>query len=164
MKRLLLAAALAGSLLTSAAASGAPRRSTADDSKVNALIVYGNDPCPRGNGQDIVVCARKPESERYRIPPNLRVDPNDPASQAWASRAESLEYVGRTGTGSCSTVGPGGFTGCLNQLITQAHAERGQSDVNMGRLIEQAREDRNARIEAESAAGDAQQQQSPAPK
>ena len=153
MKRFLLAAALAGSLLAPAAAPAAPPRSTADDSRVNALIVYGNDPCPRGNGNDIVVCARKPESERYRIPPNLRLDPNDPASQAWANRAESLEYVGRTGIGSCSTVGPGGWTGCLNQLIKQAREERGQSDVNMGRLIEQAREERNARIDAESRPG-----------
>jgi hypothetical protein len=165
MKRLLLAAACAA-LLAPAAASAAPRRtSTADESRVNALIVYGNDPCPRGNGDDIVVCARKPESERYRIPPNLRLDPNDPANRAWADRAQSLEYVGRTGIGSCSTVGPGGWTGCLNKLITTAREERGQSDVSMTRLIEQAREERDARVAAEETAGTAQPQQPlPAPK
>ena len=164
MQRLVLAAALAGSVLGAAAAGAAPPRSTADESRVNALIVYGSDPCPRGNGDDIVVCARKPESERYRIPPNLRLDPNDPANQAWANRAEALEYVGRTGTGSCSTVGPGGFTGCLNQMISQAREERGQTDVNMTRLIEQAREERNATIAGEAAAGSAQQQQPIVPK
>jgi hypothetical protein len=159
MKRFLLAAALAGA--ASAAFAAPPTRSTADDSKISALIVYGNDPCPRGQGDEIVVCARKPESERYRIPPNLRLDPNDPTNQTWANRAESLEYVGRTGIGSCSTVGPGGFTGCLSQIIHQARTERGQSDVNMDRLIEQAREERDARLDAEAAAGAAQQQPPP---
>jgi hypothetical protein len=158
MKRILLAAALAGAAFAPAAALAAPPRSTADDSKVDALIVYGNDPCPRAQGEEIVVCARKPERERYRIPPNLRDDPNATANQAWANRAESLEYVGRTGTDSCSTVGPGGWTGCLNQLITQAREERGQTDVNMVRLIEQAREDRDAKIAAEAAQGSAQPQ------
>ena len=164
MKRLLLATAIAASALAATASPAAPRR--AGDERVNALIVYGSDPCPRGEGDEIVVCARKPESERYRIPPNLRLDPNDPASRSWADRAQSLEYVGRTGTGSCSTVGPGGWTGCLNQLIREAKAERGASDVNMVQLIEQAREERNARIDAEDAAGSAQPQQPlvPAPK
>jgi hypothetical protein len=159
MKRFILAAALAGSLLAPAAAFAAPPTSTADESKVNALIVYGNDPCPRGNGDEIVVCARKPESERYRIPPNLRDDPNSPANQTWANRAQSLEYVGRTGIGSCSASGAGGWTGCLNQLITQAKAERGQTDVSMVRLIEEAREQRNATISSEAATGSQEQQQ-----
>jgi hypothetical protein len=157
---LLAAAAIAGAALAPSAASAAPP--ARGEERVNALIVYGSDPCPQGQGDEIVVCARKPEAERYRIPPNLRLDPNDPRNQAWANRAQSLEVVGRTGIGSCSPVGPGGFTGCLNQLIDQAREERGQSDVNMTHLIEQAREERNARIDAESAAGDAQQQQ-PAP-
>jgi len=32
--------------------------------------------------------------------------------------------VGRTGINSCSPVGPGGFTGCTEQLIKQAFTER----------------------------------------
>ena len=86
MKRLLLAAALAGRFL----APPPPGRAAAQHggrSRVNELIVYGNDPCPRGKGNDIVVCARRPESDRYRIPSNLRDDPNDPANQAWARTA-----------------------------------------------------------------------------
>jgi hypothetical protein len=156
MTRLLFAAAIAAAALVTSAAAAAPRR--AGEERVNALIVYGSDPCPRGEGDEIVVCARKPEGERYRIPPNLRLDPNDPANQAWASRAQTLEYVGRTGTGSCSTVGPGGWTGCLNRLIQDARAERGASDVNMVQLIEQAREERDARIDAEAATDKGQPQ------
>src|SRR5690349_2906636 len=85
-----------------------------DGSKVNQLIVYGDDPCPRSTDAEITVCARKPESDRFRIPENLRDDPNAPVNEAWINRAESLEYVGRTGIGSCSTVGQGGMIGCFN--------------------------------------------------
>ena len=72
----------------------------------------------------INVCARLPEEDRFRVPPNLRDNPNDPASQAWAEPAIELSYVGRTGIDSCSTVGGGGFTGCFNQIVNQARAER----------------------------------------
>jgi hypothetical protein len=163
MKRL-LAVALTAAALLPAPAPAAPPRSATGDERVNALIVYGNDPCPRGQGDEIVVCARKPESERYRIPPNLRDDANSPTNEAWANKAESLEYVGRTGINSCSTVGPAGYTGCLNQMITQARAERQQRDVNMVQLIEQAREERNATIDAEAAAGSKQPDAPIAPK
>jgi hypothetical protein len=156
MKRLLLAA-LAAATAVSAAAAPDGQCPRIAEARVNALIIYGNDPCPRGNGDEIVVCARKPDAERYRIPEAVRGDPNDPANQAWASRAESLEYAGRSGIGSCSPVGPGGATGCFNQLVRQARAERGQSDVNMVRLIEQARETRNAGVDAEAACESAQE-------
>ncbi|HEX4738800.1 MAG TPA: hypothetical protein VH331_14685 [Allosphingosinicella sp.] len=160
MKRLLLAVVLAGTCASAAFAAPPPRsRSATGEERIDALIVYGNDPCPRGSGDEIVVCAHKPESERYRIPPNLRDDPNAPANQSWANRADKLEYVGRTGIGSCSTVGPGGWTGCLNQLIQQARAERGETDVNMTHLIEQAREERNATIAGEATEGSQGQQQ-----
>ena len=158
MKPLLTAAALAAGFIASAAAAAPP---AAGEEKVNALIVYGNDPCPRGAGDEIVVCARKPEAERYRIPPNLRDDANDPANQAWSNRATDLEYVGRSGIGSCSPVGSGGASGCFNELVRQARAERRQTDVNMVQMIEQARADRNARIDAEAAAEEAQQHAPP---
>jgi hypothetical protein len=93
------------------------------------------------------VCARLPEGDRYRIPPNLRNDPNAPANQSWANRAIELSYVGRTGIGSCSTVGGGGFTGCFDQLVRQARAERAAApEVNWNQLIEQARQERLQRI------------------
>jgi hypothetical protein len=117
--------------------------------RVNQVIVYGDDPCPPSTDEEITVCARLPDNDRFRIPPNLRNNPNDPASQAWAGRALELQYVGRTGTESCSTVGPGGFTGCLGRMINQARAERrGEGDVNWTRMIEEARREREARLRA----------------
>ena len=56
---------------------------------------------------------------------------------------------------SCSTVGPGGFTGCFNQIVNQARAERrGDDDVNWARMIEEARQERLGRIDAEAAAAE----------
>ena len=95
--------------------------------RITRLVVYGSDPCPRtGNSDDIVVCARRPETERYRIPRELRdgATADDPESTSWAARAQSLEYAGRTGIQSCSTVGPGGFTGCWGELMRAARNDR----------------------------------------
>ena len=91
--------------------------------RVRQIVVYGNDPCPQGVGE-IIVCARRPETDRFRIPENVREDTPSPESESWARRAESLESVGATGTQSCSTVGPGGFTGCFEQLLNQSREER----------------------------------------
>ena len=106
------------------AAQAAP--AVEDDRPVRRITVYGRDPCPRSSDEEVVVCARRPESERYRIPQALRERPED-AEQSWADRAESLEMVGRTGPQSCSTVGPGGFTGCWEEMVRQARRERQQA-------------------------------------
>ena len=139
-----------------------------DDVRVNQLIIYGDDPCPESTDpNEVTVCARLPDSDRYRVPPNLRENPNDPASQSWAGRAIELSYVGRTGTDSCSTVGGGGFTGCFNQIVSQARAERraAGTDINWTRMVEEARARRNQRIEeeAQQAEEDAQRQEAARP-
>lgn len=98
----------------------------AQQSGLSEIIVYGTDPCPRSTDDQVVVCARKPESERYRIPEKLRSSGPRQSRQAWANRAKQLETVGATGINSCSPVGPGGFTGCLTQVINQARQERNE--------------------------------------
>ena len=45
--------------------------------------------------------------------------------KAGRSRARAIEYVGRTGIQSCSTVGPGGFTGCWEQMVRAWRARSG---------------------------------------
>ena len=142
------------------------------DVRVNQLIVYGDDPCPESSDpNEITVCARLPDADRYRVPPSLRDNPDAPANNSWANRATELSYVGRTGTDSCSTVGGGGFTGCFNQIVSQARAERraAGNDINFTRMIEEARARRAARIQeqAEAAEQEARQreaaQQAPNP-
>jgi hypothetical protein len=120
------------------------------------MIIYGNDACPPSTGDTIVVCARKPEGERYRIPEALRGDPNDPKNQAWAERATLLEVAGRSGIGSCSPVGPGGASGCFNQLVRDARADQRTSDgTNWNALIEQARRERLGKIDSAAEAEEA---------
>lgn len=129
------------------------------DVRVNQLIIYGDDACPESTDpNEITVCARLPDADRYRVPPSLRDNPNEPASNSWANRATELSYVGRTGTDSCSTVGGGGFTGCFNQLVNQARAERraAGNDINFTRMIEEARARRDARIQEQSDAAEAE--------
>ena len=102
----------------------APAPLAAQNAQVSEVIVYGTDPCPRSTDDEVVVCARKPETERYRIPERLRQGGSLQSRQAWAVRAKSFETVGATGVNSCSAVGPGGHTGCLDKLIDEAFAER----------------------------------------
>ena len=92
--------------------------------KVSRVVVYGRDPCPRGSGDEIVVCARRPETERYRIPEAVREPSDNPENESWAARAETIEYVGRTGIQSCSTVGPGGVSGCWDQMVRAWREDR----------------------------------------
>ena len=92
--------------------------------RISHLIVYGDDPCPPSTDETIVVCARRSEDDRYRIPEPLRGNSEVSDNQSWAANARSLEYVGRTGIQSCSTVGPGGFTGCWAEMMRQAREER----------------------------------------
>jgi hypothetical protein len=158
MKSFAAAAALAGFLLVAAPAAAQPAAAAEDDAKVNQLVVYGEDPCPTSTDDVITVCARKPESDRYRIPEVLRSDPNDPVNQSWANRALEMQYVGRTGIGSCSTTGPGGMTGCYNELVRQARAERaGRDSVNWNRLIEEARQERLGKIDEQAEEEEARQ-------
>ncbi len=138
------------------------------DVRVNQLIIYGDDPCPESSDpNEITVCARLPDSDRYRVPPSLRDNPNAPANNSWANRATELSYVGRTGTDSCSTVGGGGFTGCFNQIVSQARAERraAGNDINFTRMIEEARRRRDQRIQeqAQAAEEEAQRQDAARP-
>ncbi|MBC7493023.1 MAG: hypothetical protein H7241_11370, partial [Novosphingobium sp.] len=73
--------------------------------KVNMIIVYGDEACPATKGDEIVVCARKPEAERYRIPAPFRGgDPGSAANTSWTERARSFETVGQSGINSCSPV------------------------------------------------------------
>lgn len=96
-----------------------------DTEKVKLVYVYGDDPCPQqGSADEIVICAKMPEQERFRIPKELRGDPYAPQNQSWVNRAKSLETVGASGINSCSTAGSGGFTGCFAKLAREAKEER----------------------------------------
>lgn len=148
--RSIVSLGLLGASLALAAGPAAAQDEGGD--RINQLIVYGDDPCPPSTENEITVCARKEEGERYRIPENLRTS-SAPDNVAWTERVKSYEMVGATGIMSCSPVGPGGMTGCTQQLIDQAYAEKEQSaDVRFSQLIEEERARRLATIDEDAAA------------
>ncbi|MDE1468179.1 hypothetical protein [Aurantiacibacter sp. D1-12] len=119
--------------------------------RVNQIIVYGDDPCPVSTEEEITVCARLDESERYRIPPTLR-NSNSRENETWDSRFKSLEAVGAFGPLSCTPVGSGAEHGCTMEMIEQAYAERAAGrDVRMSELVNAAREDRLSTIDVDAA-------------
>lgn len=160
MRALTLIASAPLALLAATASPAAAQDLTAPGGeRVNAIIIYGNDPCPVGQGDEITVCARKPESERYRIPAPLR-EPSSTRSEAWNEKVLAYETVGRTGTNSCSPVGPGGSLGCTQKLIDRAYAERKQStDVGFTQMIQDERARRAATVDANAAATQARVEQ-----
>lgn len=127
MTRLLITLAATAVALTDFAVPQVALAQSSQDS-IAEVVVYGNDPCPRSSDDQVVVCARRPESERFRIPEKLRSSGNAQQTNSWANRAKVLETVGDTGTNTCSPVGPGGYTGCLTQVIKQAREERKQQN------------------------------------
>jgi hypothetical protein len=127
--------ALAGFLLGLAIAAVAiPIAANAQDAappppKTRSVIVYGSDPCPASDNDEIVVCARQPEGERYRIPKQFRGSKAaaSPASNSFANKVRSTEDNARSAAGvpnSCSAVGAAGQTGCFLQMQNQAAAWR----------------------------------------
>jgi hypothetical protein len=111
------AAALAGSALV-------PRSAALAQSGGVVKDVFGKEPCPASNGEEIVVCRRFPADEKWRIPKDLRDSAKDAPPATWTDRAKQLEYVGRSGTNSCSPDGGGGWTGCWARLMHDAKAEQ----------------------------------------
>ena len=107
-------------------AAAIPSIAFAEDApaRQSTLVVFGNDPCPTsGADNEVVVCARRPEEERYRIPRRIRE--RQPLETSWASRVEGLDEESRPmRPNSCSAVGSNGFTGCTSQMIRQWYAER----------------------------------------
>lgn len=89
--------------------------------------VFGNDPCPKAVGNEVVVCGRLPESERYRIPKAFRQKPREDSGPgaSWSSRVEGLEAAQRyTMPGSCTVHGSFGQSGCTQAMIRQWFLER----------------------------------------
>lgn len=91
------------------------------------VTVFGNEECPKPTSADeIVVCARLPESEVYRIPEPLR---KAQTRQSVLTQNRALLLGSGTGgagnsIGSCSVVGPGGMTGCNNRQVEAWAADR----------------------------------------
>ncbi len=113
-----------------AAAANPVKTADASETKTINIVVYGNDACPTGKGDEIVVCAREPESERYRIPKRFRGKKVQAApGNSWNNKVRSTEDASRMAAGlpdTCSAVGSGGQSGCFQHFQTQARLQRQQ--------------------------------------
>lgn len=107
------------------AAAVAAMPATAQNAPQNGvLVIYGNQKCPTtDSGDEIVVCVRRSANEQFRIPKELRELEVTPENEAWAVKAKATDSAGAAGIGSCSTVGPGGASGCFLQQANRARAE-----------------------------------------
>jgi hypothetical protein len=71
--------------------------------------------CEAGPGGEIVVCGRRNEAEKYRLPIRPEgFDATGPRDSVSRERHRLIQE-GDSGVGSCSTSGPGGWTGCFHQ-------------------------------------------------
>ena len=119
MRKLLILAALAAA--APALAQDEPAPSSTRESQIE---VYGQDACPQSTDDEIVVCHRRPEEERYRIPAPLRHS-TQRAEQGWGARAETMDEVSRQVLpNSCSVVGSYGQTGCQQAFVRQWYDSR----------------------------------------
>ncbi len=97
------------------------------------VTVFGTDPCPKSTDPDeIIVCTRRPDEDRYRIPPTVRSDVKPDGPFEGTNRSALLgDATGGAGggIGSCSAVGPGGGTGCNQAMQNQYRAARKAGEV-----------------------------------
>ena len=95
---------------------GSLAQSSTPPERTSILYTYGDEPCPEAQEGEIVVCAQRPEAERYRVPKELREELKEEEAVgggSWASQVEGYENVARASRpNSCSPVGSYGFTGC----------------------------------------------------
>ncbi len=100
------------------------------------LVLYGNERCPTDNeGNEVIVCERRSAAEQFRVPKELREFQITPENRSWARQAQGTLAAGEGANtiGSCSTVGPGGASGCFlqqsrtNRATNQARTRQAQS-------------------------------------
>ncbi|MEH6789847.1 hypothetical protein [Parasphingorhabdus sp.] len=94
------------------------------------MLAFGEDECPESIDGEIVVCARQPEEERYRIPKSVREKEKEEEAQyasSWSAQFQNHEDAARLGRpNSCSPVGTNGFTGCQAAVLRDWFAQRNQ--------------------------------------
>lgn len=93
--------------------------------RISFLVAFGEEKCRPPQGDEIVVCASVPESERYRIPRELRRKERVVTDRSWTSAVEALDrFAADVRPNSCSVNGSGGFTGCTQAMLRDWFAAR----------------------------------------
>lgn len=132
MRRLILIAVLAvaavsGTAVPALAQSSLKPPASTDGTqpREKLVIVYGNDACPKSEDKnEIIVCSRRPDEERYRIPPAVRNDIGKPGAGSRNALVGQAPGGAGGSIGSCTNIGPGGGTGCQQQMQDNYRAEK----------------------------------------
>lgn len=149
-------AALAGMTAFAAPVSA----QTSGDEKVRFVTVVGEEQCPESTDDEIVVCNRYNQDEQFRVPTDLRGNPDSPENRSWTSRVETMEEVSESGAQSCSPTGLGGFTGCTQEMIEAYYANKDrQSAGRASEIINATRAERLSDVDAEAEAEEARVQE-----
>jgi hypothetical protein len=83
--------------------------------------------------REIVVCGERERGDAYRLPPQPQgFDPWGGIDSVSRERNAMLG-PGPAGNGSCTTVGPGGWTGCDVAVIKQAEEQGKRVGIGAGR-------------------------------
>ena len=129
MRRLVTLLLLAAAIPATAQTGAVNRPSAYETYRTRTVTVYGNDACPKPNDPDeIVVCARRPEDERYRLK-NPEAEPGARLEQGGQDRTlGAMDLSNAGGSGSCTSVGPGGSAGCAQKWIARERAQRKLED------------------------------------
>jgi hypothetical protein len=93
--------------------------------RVRSVTLTAGEKCPVAADGEVVVCAAL--DEPYRIPKTLRRSEIAKRTQSWVNRVAIMDEVGRTAAGlpnTCSVVGTGGQTGCMQSMMRAWAAER----------------------------------------
>ena len=108
-----------GLLLIGAALTPAQAQQVSPDGRAyREYTVFGNDACPPSQDNEIVVCNRRPENERYRLPPNTRQPAGTAGeSEGWGARAMAIDSLGKSTPSSCSNVGAANSAGCARKQL-----------------------------------------------
>src|SRR3546814_13448610 len=64
--------------------------------KIRNVTVYGDEPCPKAEDGEVVVCSRRDADEQFRIPQELRETHYSPAKNNWVKQAQVVDDVSRT--------------------------------------------------------------------
>ena len=103
-----------------------PASSDGSQPRQKLVTVFGTEPCPKPSSPDeVIVCARLPESEIYRIPTPLRkAETKESPFQSNRNLLLGDSSGGAGGSiGSCTAIGAGGMMGGCTRRQVDAWAK-----------------------------------------
>ncbi len=110
---------ISASVIVVAAVLASPFAASRAFAQERVLTIFGDDKCPSNT-----ICVTAPESERYRIPSDLRPRSSNPENTSWAVRSRATVQTGSSAPSACNTASNQGWSGCFAQDMARAREER----------------------------------------